>query len=961
MSCRFLVLISVGLCCASEALVIRHDTPTLSYENYGRESQFKASTAISRAEEYEYGIAGATAIDSRWGVHARHTLRHVETWMDAGNGARLRGTKWNGVNHQGLPNVNVLGVIHFDDDFTRFANAIDIALVRTNAASSTLRIAPLFSGWDEVGRVGSGASAANNRTDGSGVSRKTEAQQTTNSGRWYEVRWAGKNEINQTTGQALGSPNNALLRIDLDHPTDTSKSAMGGNTAIDLEYGSMNGDSGSPIYVTKNGLEGQVAGVLSGGTGNVYGATTVYVRTRPYQTWISDTIQANPDNRAVYIATIPDQVVGVGDTMTVTETSTGTEQGPLTPSFSLVNAPSGMTIDSASGVITWTPTAAQAGRVHTITVKVTEDGVVANSKTKDFDVTVVGDSFTEFWNWSAAPPGWGKVTVSGGAPYGENSGAFPYLQGDTDNLFYQQLTGTVPAWATVNVSIKAADFNQTWSKGGVIEYGFRDAQPTVATAGGAFTHSGLASVPNYDGDGLQDGLGNTGGNVDYSFAFTTTEPITNPWFVVRKNEDGGRIAVDDIVISYYFIDGDGDGLPDAQELDLGTDPGLVDSDGDGLNDGNEVAEGTDPLSGDSDEDGYSDGYEVNGIGTDPLDADDPGGSNQLAIGISFVSAAGKGIGVGIPQSAHAGAPGVVQSHWNVTSALPQGATSGSTANIVAPSGGVLIDSQGDVTGATVNFTMNNMWSADNEGLTPYGKLMRGYLDTDANTDCSVTVSAIPYPEYDVYVYFGANSNGRTGAISDGITSYSFSTASSSVGSPGVYLRTTDVGSSHPAANYAVFEGKTDPSVTLTYLRGSGNGGIHGIQIVPVGAASTYQQWVSSFSLDPAGDGAPDEDADGDGHDNLVEFALHASPIDAASRPVMTAARSGDGFSLIYEQSKLADELSIQVKWSDDLIRWYDTDVTMEVLGENADFREMKATVSTVGQSSKFLRVEIETP
>ena len=43
------------------------------------------------------------------------------------------------------------------------------------------------------------------------------------------------------------------------------------------------------------------------------------------------------------------------------------------------------------------------------------------------------------------------------------------------------------------------------------------------------------------------------------------------------------------------IDSDGDGLTDAEEAELGTDPSLNDSDGDEFNDGDEVAAGTDPL------------------------------------------------------------------------------------------------------------------------------------------------------------------------------------------------------------------------------------------------------------------------------------------------------------------------------------------------------------------------------
>lgn len=53
-------------------------------------------------------------------------------------------------------------------------------------------------------------------------------------------------------------------------------------------------------------------------------------------------------------------------------------------------------------------------------------------------------------------------------------------------------------------------------------------------------------------------------------------------------------------------DNDGDGLTNAQEAVLGTDPNNVDSDGDGLSDAEEAERGSNPKNTDSDEDGVSD-------------------------------------------------------------------------------------------------------------------------------------------------------------------------------------------------------------------------------------------------------------------------------------------------------------------------------------------------------------------
>ena len=70
------------------------------------------------------------------------------------------------------------------------------------------------------------------------------------------------------------------------------------------------------------------------------------------------------------------------------------------------------------------------------------------------------------------------------------------------------------------------------------------------------------------------------------------------------------------------LDDDADGLTNAEEADLGTDPLDPDSDNDGLFDKEEVRlYKTSPNSSDTDGDGLSDYEEVNEWGTDPLDPD----------------------------------------------------------------------------------------------------------------------------------------------------------------------------------------------------------------------------------------------------------------------------------------------------------------------------------------------------
>jgi outer membrane protein OmpA-like peptidoglycan-associated protein len=84
-----------------------------------------------------------------------------------------------------------------------------------------------------------------------------------------------------------------------------------------------------------------------------------------------------------------------------------------------------------------------------------------------------------------------------------------------------------------------------------------------------------------------------------------------------------------IGVMYQFYNGnndaDGDGLTDAEERALGTDPHNPDTDGDGLKDGEEVHKyHTNPLNSDTDGDGLKDGEEVMKYHTDPLNKDTDG-------------------------------------------------------------------------------------------------------------------------------------------------------------------------------------------------------------------------------------------------------------------------------------------------------------------------------------------------
>ena len=101
------------------------------------------------------------------------------------------------------------------------------------------------------------------------------------------------------------------------------------------------------------------------------------------------------------------------------------------------------------------------------------------------------------------------------------------------------------------------------------------------------------------------------------------------------------------------LDSDGDGAPDAWELDNGFDPSSRfdaqrDTDGDGVSNVDEFGHGTDPRRADSDRDGLDDGDEVHQFGTDPLlaDSDGDGQSDGVEVALGTDPANPNDVGVG---------------------------------------------------------------------------------------------------------------------------------------------------------------------------------------------------------------------------------------------------------------------------------------------------------------------------
>src|SRR6185436_11574431 len=82
----------------------------------------------------------------------------------------------------------------------------------------------------------------------------------------------------------------------------------------------------------------------------------------------------NEVNTAPAFAAIANQSVNEGGTLSFTIAASDADIPGNTLTYALTSAPAGATINSSSGLFTWTPTEGQGPSTNLITVQVTDNG-----------------------------------------------------------------------------------------------------------------------------------------------------------------------------------------------------------------------------------------------------------------------------------------------------------------------------------------------------------------------------------------------------------------------------------------------------------------------------------------------------------------------------------------------------------------------------------------------------------
>jgi hypothetical protein len=145
------------------------------------------------------------------------------------------------------------------------------------------------------------------------------------------------------------------------------------------------------------------------------------------------------------------------------------------------------------------------------------------------------------------------------------------------------------------IPVRIHGANYVWGEEGGLPFGTYFLQP-----------GGIAAPDGYELSEVRGSSGGSGNGWTFAVDKDNPEAVLNVIYTPAAPAQGD-------------LDSDEDGVSDAQEASLGTDPANADTDQDGLFDGAEVTAGTDPTLSDSDGDGFGDNAEVTN-GTDPNDA-----------------------------------------------------------------------------------------------------------------------------------------------------------------------------------------------------------------------------------------------------------------------------------------------------------------------------------------------------
>ncbi len=125
--------------------------------------------------------------------------------------------------------------------------------------------------------------------------------------------------------------------------------------------------------------------------------------------------------------------------------------------------------------------------------------------------------------------------------------------------------------------------------------------------------------------------------------------------------------------------------------------------------------------------------------------------------------------------------------------------------------------------------------------------------------------------------------------------------------------------------------------------------------------TTFAMWQAARVWAPGAGSAALDDPDGDGFQNLAEYALNMPPEVVSTAQMPVGSRVGNEFRFDYRSRIQLSGSQVIPEWSDDLLLWHDMmDIsTLEILDACTELK--RAIVPTAGKERIFVRLRITGP
>jgi hypothetical protein len=252
-----IVGLALGVLPAS-SVIIRHDTPDSEYVNLALYPEYAAVGTFVNSWGY---TGSATLIAPDWVLTGAHLFTAASSGTFTLNGVNYVSDQL--IAHPNWNSGNVFG-------------GYDFGLVHLTTAVEGIAPAMLYTGSDEIGRVGTFVGYGLTGTGSTG----------------YQVGTAGtgrafQNEIDGNFGNPV-----ILLGSDFDNPLSAADSDFGSATPLALEGAVASGDSGGAMFITVDDAT-YLAGIISfiagrdGFANGDYGDVTGFGRVGAVMPWIS--------------------------------------------------------------------------------------------------------------------------------------------------------------------------------------------------------------------------------------------------------------------------------------------------------------------------------------------------------------------------------------------------------------------------------------------------------------------------------------------------------------------------------------------------------------------------------------------------------------------------------------------------------------------------------------------------